>query len=293
MIEQEDVERHQEGKGLTLSHPILLEKNDDITINDIKRIVEKAPTFQDSSKNSKQIREELQEVDDIIQEFMKEKNLRRNEEGNKKMSQEVNNPEERNRMDEVLMAIMSNHKNKVNQMGSLMEEDIPQLSEGWKKSCKDIMNGAPEKLPPLWEVNHQIPIINKSKRYKYHASRCPDSLKNELSEKIKCYTCTEWWEPTQVEQAALMLCIRKKNNTLRTVIDGQQHNDNMIKDITPLLDQDIIHLDIARVKIHSKIDLLDVYKQICIIPEDVHKTVFVMIYKTRNMHSVRTHTRQR
>jgi len=35
------------------------------------------------------------------------------------------NLEERNRMNEVLMAIMSNHKNKVNQMGSLMEEDIP------------------------------------------------------------------------------------------------------------------------------------------------------------------------
>jgi len=124
MIE-EDVERHQEGKGLTLSHPILLEKNDNITINDIERIVEKAPTFQDSSKNSKQRREELQEVDEIVQEFMKGKNLHGNEDENKNPSQEVNNPEERSRMNEVLMAIMSDHKNKVNQMGSLMEEDIP------------------------------------------------------------------------------------------------------------------------------------------------------------------------
>jgi len=220
MIEEEDVERHQEGKGLTLSHPILLGKNDDIMINDIKRIVEKALTFQDSSKNFKQIREELQEVDDIIQEFMKEKNLCGNEKGNKKPSWEVNNLEERSRMNEVLMAIMSDHKNKVNQMGSLMEEDISQLCESWKKSCKDIMNGVLERLPPLQEVNHQIPIINESKRYKYHMLRCPDSLKNELSEKIKHYTCTEWWEPTQAEQAALMLCIRKKNNTLRTVVDG-------------------------------------------------------------------------
>jgi len=52
MIEEEDVKRHQEGKGLTLSHPILLEKTDNITINDIERIVKKALTFQDSSKNS-------------------------------------------------------------------------------------------------------------------------------------------------------------------------------------------------------------------------------------------------
>jgi len=53
------------------------------------------------------------------------------------------------------------------------------------------MNRALEILPPLWEVNHQIPIIDKNKRYKYHVSRCPDSLKNELSKKIMRYTCTK------------------------------------------------------------------------------------------------------
>ena len=52
----------------------------------------------------------------------------------------------------------------------------------------------------------------------------------------------------------------------------------MVKDVTPLPDQDVIHLDIARVKICSKIDLLDAYKQIHIIPEDMHKTAFAMIY---------------
>jgi len=82
------------------------------------------------------------------------------------------------------------------------------------------MNGAPEILPPLWEVNHQIPIIDENKRYKYHVFRCPDSLKNKLSKKIMHYTHTKWWEPTQAEQAVLMLCIRMKNNTLRTVVDG-------------------------------------------------------------------------
>jgi len=121
------------------------------------------------------------------------------------------------KMNEVLMAIMSDHKNKVNQMGSLTEEDIPQLCKNWKKSCKNIMNGALEILPPLWEVNHQIPIINENKRYKYHMSRCPGSLKNELSEEIMHYTCAKWWEPTQVEQAALIvtgLILYKEPSTL-------------------------------------------------------------------------------
>jgi len=183
-------------------------------------------------------------------------------------------------MNKVLMAVMSNHKDRVNQMGSLTEKDIPRLCKDWKRSCKDIMNGALDRLPPLWKVNHQIPLIDGNKRYKYHTSRCPDSLKNELSEKIKCYTRAEWWEPTQAEQAAPMLCIKKKNNTLQTVIDGQQRNNNTVKDVTPLPDQDVIRLDIARAKIRSKIDLSDAYEQIHIIPEDVHKMAFAMIYGT-------------
>jgi len=54
----------------------------------------------------------------------------------------------------------------------------------------------------------------------------------------------------------------------------------MVKDVTPLPDQDVICLDIARAKIHSKIDLSDAYEQIHIIPEDVHKMAFTMIYRT-------------
>jgi Reverse transcriptase (RNA-dependent DNA polymerase) len=67
---------------------------------------------------------------------------------------------------------------------------------------------------------------------------------------------------------------------MRTVVDGHQRNENTVKDVTPLPDQDIIHLDVARAKIHSKIDLSDAYKQVHIVPEDVHKTVFVTIFGT-------------
>jgi len=75
--------------------------------------------------DSKQIKEELQEVDKIIQEFIEGKNLHGNEDEHKSSNQEVNNLEENNRMNEVLMAVMSDHKDRVNQMGSLTEKDIP------------------------------------------------------------------------------------------------------------------------------------------------------------------------
>ena len=105
-------------------------------------------------------------------------------------------------------------------------------------------------------------------------------MKPELSEKIARYTCAGWWEPAQVEQAAPMLCIRKKNNALRTVMDGRQRNENTVKDVTPLPDQDVIHLDVARAKIRSKIDLSDAYEQVHIMPSDVHKMAFTTIYGT-------------
>ena len=97
VVEEEDVQRHQKGKGLTPLHPVLLDQDNDIMINDIKRIVEKASTFQNSSKSLKQIKEELQEVDEIVQEFMEGKNLHRNENEHDKPNWEVGNLEENNR----------------------------------------------------------------------------------------------------------------------------------------------------------------------------------------------------
>jgi len=56
---------------------------------------------------------------------MEGKNLHGNEDEHRSSNWEVNNPEENNRMNEVLMAVISNHKDRVNQMGPLMEKDIP------------------------------------------------------------------------------------------------------------------------------------------------------------------------
>jgi hypothetical protein len=47
------------------------------------------------------------------------------------------------------MAAMRETINRTNQKGSLTREDIPRLREEWMKSNEDIMNGAPERLPPL------------------------------------------------------------------------------------------------------------------------------------------------
>lgn len=43
MVEEDDVDRHRPGKGLPLSFPVLMEEDDDITVEDIERMAENAP----------------------------------------------------------------------------------------------------------------------------------------------------------------------------------------------------------------------------------------------------------
>jgi len=77
-----------------------------------------------------------------------------------------------------------------------------------------------------------------------------------------------------------MLCILKKNGKLRTVFDLCMQNDNTEKDVSPFPDQDTIRHNIARAVYRSKLDMSEVYEQICVRPEDVPKMAFVTIFGT-------------
>jgi len=110
--------------------------------------------------------------------------------------------------------------------------------------------------------------------------KCPDALKAELADKVSRYTNAGWWVPATAQQAVPIVCIPKKSAQLRTVFDLRIQNDNMEKDISPFPDQDAIHNDIAHVPYRSKLDMSEVYEQICIVPEDIHKVTFATIFGT-------------
>src|ERR1700679_3954059 len=76
MEDEEDVDKHIKGKGLPLPLPVLLEEGNNITMDDIEWMVENAPAFDDQSKTPDRIREELEEMDEIVQEFTRGKNPR-------------------------------------------------------------------------------------------------------------------------------------------------------------------------------------------------------------------------
>ena len=160
------------------------------------------------------------------------------------------------------------------------KDDLDNLREGWHDKYKDILQGVPEEIPPLRMVNHEINLIDPDKRYTHYLPRCPVTVRKEFQEKLNRYVNAEWWVPATGTQAPPLMCIPKKDGRLRTVIDARQRNDNMVKDLTPLPDQEIIREDVARARFRSKIDLADAYEQVRVEPKDVPKTLFATIMGT-------------
>jgi hypothetical protein len=132
----------------------------------------------------------------------------------------------------------------------------------------------------LREVNHEINLVDPVKRIRYRLPKYPEHFCEDLSVKIERYTTAEWWVPAVAHQAVPMLCVPKKNGTLRTIFDLCEQNENMVKDVTPFPDQDIIRSDIARAAYRTKLDMSEVYEQICVDPAHVSKTAFATILGT-------------
>jgi Reverse transcriptase (RNA-dependent DNA polymerase) len=162
----------------------------------------------------------------------------------------------------------------------LTDDDIPRTSEEWMEKVTDLVSGIPLELPPLCEVNHEINLVDPTKRIRYLLPKCPEHFHEDLSAKIERYTTTEWWVPAVVHQAVRMLCIPKKNGTLHTVFDLQEQNKNTVKDVTPFLDQDIIRNDIACATYRMKLDMSEAYEQIHVDLAHVSKTSFATIIGT-------------
>jgi hypothetical protein len=133
-------------------------------------------------------------------------------------------------------------------------------------------------LPPLREINHEIPLINPNLRINHRAPKCPEPLCDELKQKVDRYLNAGVWVRTSLPSHTLMMVVFKKSGAIRTVIDGRLCNDNTVADIMPMPDQEMIRSDLARARFCSKIDLSDAYEQIRIRPEHESHTVFATIY---------------
>ncbi|KAF8228990.1 hypothetical protein L208DRAFT_1145161, partial [Tricholoma matsutake] len=162
--------------------------------------------------------------------------------------QEVVSEQQLSDLNEVLFAICKELAKSAKAQGPLGKKDILQLREEWLEVCKDILQGVPERPPPMREINHQIPLVDEKKRYNYHLPKCPNSMQQPLADKIERYCRVGWWRPVPMEQATPMLVVPKKNGDIHTMVNMKKRNDNTVKNVMPFPDQDLIRLDVARAK---------------------------------------------
>ncbi len=68
----------------------------------------------------------------------------------------------------------------------------------------DLVSSVPLKVPPLREINHEINLIDPHKQIKYCLPKCPNALKEELADKIGCYTSAGWWVSSMLRKIYVM-----------------------------------------------------------------------------------------
>ncbi|KAJ3561610.1 hypothetical protein NP233_g10090 [Leucocoprinus birnbaumii] len=161
---------------------------------------------------------------------------------------------------------------------SVYEENIDEVRK-WltnyaQKICKKAMDTP---LPPLREINHEIPLIDPHKSYSWRASKCPDKLCELWNVKKNAYVRSGRWELRPASNAIPMLLLPKPSKPgelpkLRTVCDLRERNQNTRKLSSPLPDTEGILRRFDKAKYRSTIDLSDAYEQICVRPDHVECT---------------------
>ena len=74
-------------------------------------------------------------------------------------------------------------------------EDIHLFLEEIAELFSNLLGPLPLELPPLLEVLHEIPLIDKSKQLKHRLPKYPEAFRPKLACKIERYTTAGWWIP--------------------------------------------------------------------------------------------------
>ena len=132
----------------------------------------------------------------------------------------------------------------------------------------------PISLPPIRELDHQIPHIPDAKPFKINPYKYPHMQKSKIERQVKDLLQSGIIQPSHSPFASPALLVKKKDRSWRLCINYRQLNNLTIKDkfSIPIIDDLLDELHNA--KIFSKIDLRSGYHQIRMNPSDVPKTAF-------------------
>jgi hypothetical protein len=76
---------------------------------------------------------------------------------------------------------------------NVKEIDLQSLYDHWFAKYATIMNGPPQGLSPICEINHRIPLIDHDKQYSYQLPYCPKAMCPKLMDKLCQYIDNGWW----------------------------------------------------------------------------------------------------
>lgn len=108
------------------------------------------------------------------------------------------------------------------QATEVYEESLEQVREQLHELARPLCSQAgTTALPPLWAINHSIPLIDEEKIYPWRPSKCPEPLRPLWVEKKKVYLQLGCWKLTTTRNTCPMLLILKPGTPiqLHVVVD--------------------------------------------------------------------------
>ena len=94
-----------------------------------------------------------------------------------------------------------------------LNKKLEPLRQKWMKWFEPLFGPSPARLPPLWEVNHTIPLINLEAQYSMRTPHCSSALFPLLQEKTECYSKAGWWVSAHGRNAVPLLSIPRQERS--------------------------------------------------------------------------------
>lgn len=124
----------------------------------------------------------------------------------------------------------------------VVKQDLEKLRQEVKDYARDLFKEAYQvPLPPLRKINHEIPLVDPSKSYKFRCLNCPDAMRKIWETKQDAYLKSSRWVIANSSNTMPMLFLKKPSSTpenprLRTAVDLRERNTNTLKMSSPLPD---------------------------------------------------------
>ncbi|KAJ6811857.1 uncharacterized protein M6B38_151055 [Iris pallida] len=151
-----------------------------------------------------------------------------------------------------------------------VEQSFPRIVEEFKDVFPEELLG----LPPDRAVEFSIDLIPRAAPIAKKIYPINKEELAELNKQIKELLAKGFIQPSASPWGAPVLFVKKKDSTLRLVIDYRTLNEVTIKNKYPLPRIDQLFDQLGEARVFSKIDLRSGYHQVKVKKEDVPKTAF-------------------